>query len=176
MSARAWLQRIGASPAPKAVRIRVLIALNGISTCGKSPTGVWQSAKRGSKGDIGVQPGIVGIQHRVAGLDGDAAAACHRVARVDGEVEQRVLQLRRVDQGVPQPAGHDRLDLDRIAQAAAQHVLHAGDQPSGMEQCQGTVKLGAWIDTATSGTKTFTVNARNRAGTTATQTIQYRVR
>jgi hypothetical protein len=50
-----------------------------------------------------------------------------------------------------------------------------GDLPSGIEQCQGTVKLGAWIDTATAGTKTVTVDARNKAGTTATQTVRYRV-
>jgi hypothetical protein len=49
------------------------------------------------------------------------------------------------------------------------------DLPSGIEQCQGTVKLGAWIDTATTGTETFTVEARNKAGTTATQTVRYRV-
>ena len=50
------------------------------------------------------------------------------------------------------------------------------DLVSGVEQCEGTVAPGAPIDTATTGTKTFTVNARNNAGGTSAKTIQYRVK
>ncbi len=49
------------------------------------------------------------------------------------------------------------------------------DFTSGTQQCQGTVPFGAWIDTATAGMKTFTVNARNKAGGTAAAAVHYRV-
>ena len=40
------------------------------------------------------------------------------------------LHLGRVGQGVPQAAGDDRLDLDRLAQRAAQQLGHVADQPA----------------------------------------------
>ncbi len=41
--------------------------------------------------------------------------------------------------------------------------------------CTGTVPVGAPIDTATTGTKTFSINAVNAAGNTAARSVEYRV-
>jgi hypothetical protein len=51
------------------------------------------------------------------------------------------------------------------------------DQPngSGVRACTGSVPLGAPLDTATPGTKTFRVTSEDRAGNTATATRTYRV-
>jgi hypothetical protein len=50
------------------------------------------------------------------------------------------------------------------------------DLRSGIAQCTGTVAVGQRIDTATKGTKSFTVNARDQAGNTRAVTVQYRVK
>lgn len=46
-------QRIGASPAPNAVKMRVSSVRKPRLTSGKSPTGSWQARKPGSNGDSG---------------------------------------------------------------------------------------------------------------------------
>jgi hypothetical protein len=46
---------------------------------------------------------------------------------------------------------------------------------SGTASCQGNVAVGAAIDTATAGTKTFTVSASDQAGNTSTKTVGYTV-
>jgi hypothetical protein len=50
------------------------------------------------------------------------------------------------------------------------------DVPSGIAQCTGTVAVGQRIDTATRGSKTFTVNARDQAGNTRVISVPYRVK
>jgi probable HAF family extracellular repeat protein len=50
------------------------------------------------------------------------------------------------------------------------------DLRSGIDRCAGTVALGARIDTSSAGTKTFTVNARDKAGNERKQTVTYRVK
>jgi hypothetical protein len=50
------------------------------------------------------------------------------------------------------------------------------DLRSGIAQCTGTVPVGQRIDTATKGTKSFTVNVRDQAGNTRAVTVQYRVK
>jgi hypothetical protein len=50
------------------------------------------------------------------------------------------------------------------------------DLRSGIAQCAGTVAVGQRIDTATKGTKSFTVTARDQAGNTRAVTVQYRVK
>lgn len=49
------------------------------------------------------------------------------------------------------------------------------DTESGIVSCVGTSANGAPIDTATTGTKTFTVNAADAAGNMATSTVTYSV-
>ena len=73
--------------------------------------------------DIAVLVGVGIVQRRIRHLDGQLARALHRVAGVDRQVEDRVLDLGRVHGGGPQPAGHDGLDLDGVANRAAHHVL-----------------------------------------------------
>jgi len=52
-----------------------------------------------------------------------------------------------------------------------------GTTPSGVpaENCVGTVPSGSNIDTSTMGPQSFTVNATDNAGNTATQTVTYSV-
>jgi hypothetical protein len=50
------------------------------------------------------------------------------------------------------------------------------DLRSGIAQCTGTVAVGQRIDTATKGTKSFTVNARDQAGNTRAVSVHYRVK
>ena len=47
------------------------------------------------------------------------------------------------------------------------------DAGSGVESCVGTVADGAAFDTSTIGYKTFTVTAKDNAGTETTKTVQY---
>jgi hypothetical protein len=49
------------------------------------------------------------------------------------------------------------------------------DGESGVASCLGTVASGARLDTATPGTKSFTVNAADSAGNTSTRTVTYTV-
>jgi hypothetical protein len=50
------------------------------------------------------------------------------------------------------------------------------DSRSGIAQCTGTGPNGSPIDTSSTGTKSFTVNAQDQAGNTRTVTVRYRVR
>jgi hypothetical protein len=47
---------------------------------------------------------------------------------------------------------------------------------SASQACVGTVTNGAAIDTATTGTQTFVVTAKNGAGMTETASVKYTVR
>ncbi len=49
------------------------------------------------------------------------------------------------------------------------------DAGSGIASCTGTIASGAPISTATTGTKTFTVNATDNVGKTATKSVTYTV-
>ena len=51
----------------------------------------------------------------------------------------------------------------------------ATDSGSGIKTATGTAASGQSIDTSTVGTKTFTVNAEDNAGNTATQTVTYKI-
>ena len=50
------------------------------------------------------------------------------------------------------------------------------DLRSGIAQCAGTVPNGARIDTTSVGTKSFTLNAKDKAGNTHSSTVHYKVR
>jgi len=49
------------------------------------------------------------------------------------------------------------------------------DALSGVESCDGSVPSGSNVDTASTGPKTFTVNAADRAGNRITRTVNYSV-
>ena len=51
----------------------------------------------------------------------------------------------------------------------------SGDALSGVATCTGTVAIGAAINTATKGTKNFTVNGTDVAGNKKTTTVSYKV-
>jgi len=56
-------------------------------------------------------------------------------------------------------------------------IFQCQDQPggSGVASCTGTVPNGAFINTSTTGFKSFTVNATDGAGNHSTKTVSYRV-
>lgn len=65
----------------------------------------------------------------------------------------------------------------RVAKGAKVPALYTCvDLPSGVASCSGTVKVGALIDTASAGSKTFTVTGRDKAGNSRTVTVPYSVR
>jgi hypothetical protein len=51
------------------------------------------------------------------------------------------------------------------------------DEPngSGLDKCEGSVANGAGVDTGSTGEKSFTVNASDKAGNTASKTVNYTV-
>jgi hypothetical protein len=66
--------------------------------------------------NVGVSLGVFRIEIGIARLDRQFAATVHRVTRIDGEIEDSVFDIARIDMGVPQAAGDDRLDFDRLTQ------------------------------------------------------------
>lgn len=57
----------------------------------------------------------------------------------------------------------------------ASYACADGPGGTGLTSCSGTVPFGGRIDTATAGTKTFTVTSRDNAGNTQTSTTSYTV-
>lgn len=53
--------------------------------------------------------------------------------------------------------------------------FQCADEDSGVASCTGTTADGARIDTSSIGTRTFTVEASDNAGNTATRVVEYRV-
>ena len=70
------------------------------------------------------------VKHGVGDLDGQPAAVRHGVAGIERQVEHGAFHLGRVGQGVPQAAGDDGLDLDALAERAAQHLGHVLHLPA----------------------------------------------
>jgi probable HAF family extracellular repeat protein len=54
-------------------------------------------------------------------------------------------------------------------------VYACADQTSGIKQCAGPVSTGASIDTASAGTKSFTVKVLDMAGNVGSRTVHYQV-
>lgn len=69
----------------------------------------------------------------------------------------------------PQP------NQDIVLGTAATADYSCSDQTSGINSCTGTVPDGAGLDTSSVGQKTFTVNAQDNAGNTASAAHTYRV-
>jgi hypothetical protein len=58
-----------------------------------------------------------------------------------------------------------------------QHAVYlCVDLRSGIAQCAGSVPNGALIDTASAGSKAFTLTAKDKAGNTRSSTVHYKVR
>ena len=72
--------------------------------------------------DLGVHLGIVGVEADKADVDGELAPAGHGVAGVDSEIEHCVLQLGRVDHRRARLGRNGDLELDRLAERAAQKL------------------------------------------------------
>ena len=73
---------------------------------------------------------------------------------------------------IAQPLDGDRYLVDDVAFAG---YLCDDGLGSGVDTCVGTVPFGDPIDTSTVGTHTFTVDALDLAGNTASQTVTYEV-
>ena len=79
---------------------------------------------------IGMQAGVGGIERDIAQGERQATALVHRVARIDGHVQQHVFHLVRVDQGMPQAVADEGFLGHRLAQGAADQLMHAAQQAS----------------------------------------------
>ena len=86
--------------------------------------------------DIGVHGRVTRVELTRRRLHADHAAARHRVARVDGQVEQGVLDLVAVGLDGRQSGLQQQFELDVLADAAPEHVLHLGDQAVDLERLQ----------------------------------------
>jgi hypothetical protein len=69
----------------------------------------------------------------------------------------------------PLEGGAFKLNSSQIAD------FSCADSDSGVESCEGTVADGAAVNTSQMGFHTFTVTARDRAGTVTTKSVQYMV-
>ena len=87
--------------------------------------------------DIDVAGRICVVQRRVAGFDRELASSTHGVAGIDGQVEQRRFNLHRIHQGVPEAAADHRLDLDGFTERLSQHVVHAANQSTEVDDPRG---------------------------------------
>ena len=67
------------------------------------------------------------VDHDVRRLDRDRAAARHRVARVHREVDDHLLELRRVGTNRRELRLEHRQELDVLADQAAEHHVHVGN-------------------------------------------------
>ena len=71
--------------------------------------------------------GIAGIELDVLRLDGEVPPAGHGVAGIDHQVHQHLLQVPRVGLHLPEVLPRHRPDRDVLADQAANHLVHAGD-------------------------------------------------
>ncbi|MNK35509.1 hypothetical protein D3C87_540380 [compost metagenome] len=72
--------------------------------------------------------GVGGVECDVAQGKSQPPALVHRIARIDGHVQQHVFHLVRVDQGMPQAVADEGLLGNRLAQRAADQLMHAAQQ------------------------------------------------
>jgi hypothetical protein len=63
----------------------------------------------------------------------------------------------------------------RLGEAVSAQYACADAGGAGLASCEGSVPSGALVDTSSIGAKTFTVNAADGAGNTATASVSYRV-
>ncbi len=76
--------------------------------------------------DLQVIARIGFVEEGVADFYGQLTGAGHRVTGVDREIEDGVFELARIDGSIPQTAGDDRFDFNRLADRPAQKIVHSG--------------------------------------------------
>jgi len=104
-------------------------------------------------------------------------------AGADGNVWFTEGASNKIGRIVPGSADTTPLTISISAPISTIYTLHqavaaqysCSDVDSGVATCLGSVPNGSNIDTAPIGTKTFTVNATDNAGNTASQTVTYEV-
>src|SRR3954447_8248936 len=80
---------------------------------------------------------ILIIKRGVVRLNSQAAALRHRVAGIDGEIDNGVLQLPRVKPRPPQAAALHHFELDVLADAAPEKIIHTPNQSVGVDYSRG---------------------------------------
>jgi len=93
-----------------------------------------------------------------------------------GNTESKSVTYRVVDANPPEITV--TAPADGAVYAVGEHVTaqySCTDEASGVDSCVGSLPLGAAVDTASVGEKSFSVQASDKAGNTASKTVNYRV-
>ncbi|HEX6583349.1 MAG TPA: PxKF domain-containing protein [Thermoleophilaceae bacterium] len=93
-----------------------------------------------------------------------------------GNTESKSVTYRVVDANPPEITV--TAPADGAVYAVGEHVTaqySCTDEESGVDSCVGSLPLGAAVDTGSAGEKSFTVQASDKAGNTASKTVNYRV-
>jgi hypothetical protein len=104
------------------------------------------------------------VQARALDVNGNLSASSTQVVRID--LTDPTIDLLT-------PADGTAYTLNEAV--AADYSCADEEDGSGLASCEGTVEDGDAIDTATAGTKSFTVTATDNAGNETTETVSYEV-
>jgi hypothetical protein len=108
--------------------------------------------------------------------EGITAASIGTVKASNGEAATVAVPAIQIDRTIPTIAiNTPAVGATFTAGTAVPAAFECTDATSGVSTCTGTVAAGAPIDTATVGPKSFTVDASDAAGNTASATVQYSV-
>ncbi len=96
----------------------------------------------------------------------DVAGNCETAGPIGGnKVDKKAPEI-----ALPTPASGSYLLNEPVAAS-----FGCTDGGSGLASCQGTVADGASVDTASVGSKSFTVNASDNVGNTSTRMVEYEI-
>ncbi len=115
------------------------------------------------------------------GADVDTASLGEKTFTVNasdeaGNTESKSVTYRVVDANPPEISVTS--PADGAVYAVGEHVTaqySCTDEDSGVDSCVGSLPPGAAVDTASVGEKSFTVQASDKAGNTASKTVNYSV-
>ncbi|MNL14295.1 hypothetical protein D3C87_1352280 [compost metagenome] len=79
---------------------------------------------------------VIAIENRIADLDCQLAVPFHGITRIDRQIKESVFHLVGVGIGIPQAAGGDDLNLDRLTKRTAQEIVHAGNEAGDVDNAR----------------------------------------
>ncbi|MBS0395421.1 MAG: PxKF domain-containing protein, partial [Proteobacteria bacterium] len=127
----------------------------------------WQAGLNAELDDVSVLPG----GDLLVVYDSDESGASQRAVHAVRFTVPSTADQTPPDVTITSPANGSLYPLNALATAQ----YSCSDAGSGVASCQGPVANGAAIPTASAGPQTFTVNARDVAGNSASRTTTYTV-